>query len=201
MCNPISWIDVDRRLLYLTGLELETKRGRQLIRHLGGQFWEDIPGHGATRYYFGTEADDGTITPMVGGADREHTAFDPEKIPAQIVADVKAGKFRGIFYGEKNLLNDTASKLYDETIAPARKLYDETIAPARKLYDETRATAWKLYDETIAPASKLYDETIAPASKLYDETIDTAWKLYEETSNNCFWDLFSDINNRAEEWK
>ena len=202
MCNPMSWIELeDGKLLYLTTSDMETKRGRSLKLYLGTSFIDDICGHGAIRYFFGTENDDGTITPTERGINREDNNFNPGILPKEIVSNIKNGEFRGIFFGEQTLLSAAAWNLYEETTDPARKLYEETTAAARKLYEETTDPARKLYEETMAVAWKLYEETMAVAWKLYEETTAPARKLYEETCNKIFWDIFSDIKNRSKEWK
>jgi hypothetical protein len=126
MCDFISWVEKDGAVLYLTGKDLKTSRGKAMRARIG----DDVCGHGAIREYF-------DILPGVG-VEKECTDFSsPLNFPAQIVADIKAGLFRGVGF-DCALLS-----------GPAWAEYDKVCATAWAEYDKVRATAWAEYDKVV----------------------------------------------------
>lgn len=173
MCKFISWKEVEtdkgKEILFLTAYDIfSTKRGRQLQKHTTP---DDFVGHGAIAFFY-------EIDPAKG-INRECTDFsDPKYFPDEIVAAVKAGKFRGLGNPE-GLLTATAWKAYQEAEAPA----------------------WKAYREAEATAEKAYQEATAPAETAYQEAEATAWKACQEATATAFWDLFADPKNRNPKWR
>jgi len=173
MCEFISWKEIDtekgKEILFLTAYDIfSTKRGRQLQKHTTPG---DFVGHGAIAFFY-------EIDPSKG-INRECTDFsDPKYFPDEIVAAIKAGKFRGLGNPEGLLT------------APAWKAYQEATATAWKAYLEAKAPAWKAYQKATAAAEKAYQEATAPARKAYQEAKDAA-----------FWDLFADPKNRNPKWR
>ena len=103
MCEFISWIEYKDEILYLTSKDLETRKGREMLKSVGR---EDIAGHGAIRYYFNIP--DGKGTP------KECTDFStPNNFPEDIVRDIKEGLFIGFGIG-KQLLTKPAWAEYKE---------------------------------------------------------------------------------------
>jgi len=106
MCNPVSWVEIDGQILVLMGSDLITSRGCGLAKYCKAH--EDLCGHGAVRWYYGTEADDGTVMPLVGGVNREVTDFSrPENFPPMIAEAIKTGGFRGVFPPPCGVLRDS----------------------------------------------------------------------------------------------
>ena len=137
MCNPISFIKRDGQLLYLRGSDLETRRGRATVAYC--QNPEDLCGHGAIRYFYGREAEDGTITPFSGGVDREVTDFSsPDNFPPEIVTDIKRGAFRGVFTPPRGILR---APLYADYEAKRATLN----ADYRAKRDVLDAETWALF--------------------------------------------------------
>jgi len=172
MCEFMSWINRRDKNYFLTTDQLKTRRGQKLLKSIG---YEDINGHGAIREYYRIDSGD--------GINKEYTDFSsPNNFPPEIVAAIKAGKFRG-FGIATGLLTATAWEVYEEAIATTWKVYEEATDTAWEVYKEATDTArkteqWEVYEEAIAPT----------------------WKVYEEATD-IFWDLFTVEENRAEAWR
>ena len=73
MCEPISWIEKDGELFYLTDREVFSKHGREVFgaKHKDN----DLLGHNAIRLYWN----------LKGGTQHENTSlWDPDSYPAEI---------------------------------------------------------------------------------------------------------------------
>jgi hypothetical protein len=181
MCNPISFIKRDGQLLYLRGGDLETKRGKQTVAYCQNR--DDLCGHGAIRYYFGSEAEDGTITLFSGGVDGEVTNFSsPDNFPPEIVEDIKRGAFRGIFAPPRGILR---APLYADYKAKRDALYADWQAKWDALDADYKAKLDALDADWQAKRAPLYADYKAKRDALYAET----------------WTLFADPDNRVEAWR
>ena len=175
MCDFISWIEVKDKVgkvknYYLTGNQVfDTPRGQMLRDWCQSQ--DDYVGHGAIRFYY--ELDSGI------GKEKECTDFSStDKFPPEIVADIKAGKMRGLGTPE-GLLTLAAWIEYD---SEAQSAWEE--------YDAKKQTAWDEYD---AKRQTARDE--------YEAKRQTARDEYETKTQAVFWDMYADVNNRAKAWR
>lgn len=148
MCDFVSWIEKDNKVLFLThDLVFNTEKGKLLRDWCKST--DDYCGHGAIRYYYGLERDH--------GKDRECTDFTTTaNFPYAIVKAIKAGKMGGIGFNT-DMLNDKARAEYaairDKAYAEYHAVYDkawaEHIAVCEKafwdLFDipENRIKAWR----------------------------------------------------------
>jgi len=110
MCDFVSWIEFGDYILFLTNLDLETKRGRELMKFLGNKFDEDIKGHGAIEWYY-------ELT--IKGIHRECTDFSlPGNFPSKIVNAIKSGEmsYIGVPIDRLNLLEKTARDAYNAAV-------------------------------------------------------------------------------------
>ncbi len=178
MCRAISWIEKNGELLYITGADLKTKRGKMLIKHC--QDPDDYKGHGAIRYFFGNEKPDGTIELMIGGEEHEVDDFaSPKNFPKEIAEAVRWGKFRSIWCGVAGLLR---APLYADYGAKCDLLYADYEAKRDALYADYRAKRNALYADYRAKRNALYAD-------------------YRAKRDALFWDLFAINKNRAGAWQ
>ena len=73
MCDPISWIEKDKELFYLTDKDVFSKHGREVF---GEKYKDnDLLGHNAIRLYWN----------LKGGTQHENTSlWEPDSYPAEI---------------------------------------------------------------------------------------------------------------------
>ncbi len=128
MCQFLSWIEKGDKVLFLTENQVyHTKQGK-LLKEWCNDY--DLIGHGAIRFYYGLEQDE--------GKNKECTDFStPSPFPAKIVKAIKGGQFKG-FPFPLVLLN---KPLYDRYEADRKALDD-------RYWDlfaipENRSEAWK----------------------------------------------------------
>jgi hypothetical protein len=191
MCDFISWIEKDNKVVFLTGDDLRSKRGKALIKYCESH--EDLLGHGAIRWFYGE---------FKGGKEKECSDFSsPDNFPKEIVQAVLNGDFRGVGISLM-LLNDRAAEEYS---AAESKYYEE--------YKNIRDRAWKecLEIQTAIKAGldtsssnssinaayeKIWDE-----DEKYSEIRFTAYNKYARQRGKIFWDLFANPENRSKAWK
>ena len=137
MCEFVSWVEHENKLYYLTANLLNTKEGRNLKKHLGAQYTEDIKGHGAIERYFG-----------IKGKHHECTDFSsPKNFPDEIIKAMKAGAFRGI--GIPDASRVLTKKAYDDYRSKRAPLDDDYESKCDDLFldifmdKKNRAKAWK----------------------------------------------------------
>ena len=186
MCEFISWIEKDDEVLFLTGNEVfNTKRGRELQNHCKSK--DDLTGHGAIRWYFGTDD-----KPISGGKERECTNFStPDNFPKQIVRAIKKGQMWGFDDATpQELLTNTAWAEYEKITNPARAEYEKIMNTAWVEYEKITNTAWAEYEKI---------KNTARAE--YEKIKNTAWAEYEKIENTAFWNIFADVNNRNPKWR
>ena len=106
MCHFVSTVERRRHVYFLThDLVYETEKGK-LLREWCARS-DDLKGHGAIRFYFGLEQDE--------GKNQEYTDFSsPANFPPIIATAIKQGKMRGIGYS-LSLLNAHALAKHDST--------------------------------------------------------------------------------------
>ena len=135
MSNFISWIEYKDEILYMTDRDLETSRGKKLLRDIG---FEDIAGHGAIRSFFNI--------PDGKGTDKESTDFStPDNFPQDIVRDVKKGLFTRCG-AALQILTPPALAGYKEIEQPAWAKYKEIKHSAfweLTKIKENRVKAWQ----------------------------------------------------------
>ena len=153
MCEFLSWIEVGKDIFFLTSNDLHSSKGRKLKKHLGTQFENDIKGHGAIAWYYDMPNK---------GTHRECVDFSsPDNFPPEIVAAIKAGKFRGIGIAKRLLT------------APAFAEYNKVTAPAFAEYN-------KVKDAAFAEYNKVKDAALAEYNKLEN---DCFWDLFADPKN------------------
>ena len=95
MCQPISWIEKQGHIFFLTSKDLRGKTFAEFKKY--NSYWaEDILGHGAIKYFY-PESKGGTNFEV-------NDLTKPKAFPEEIVIAMKKGLFRGLFADEKLLL-------------------------------------------------------------------------------------------------
>ena len=127
MCNFISWVEYKGEILFLTKHELRTNKGKELTKHLGLQYYNDIKGHGAIEHYYDLKSN--------SGVHRECEDFSsPDNFPLVIQEAIKRGDFEGIGTA-KGLLTDSVYADY-------KKIVQSTYANHIKII---QSAFWKLF--------------------------------------------------------
>jgi len=181
MCKPMSWIEYDGNVYFLTAKDLRTKEGRDLKKYLGSAYKEDVVGHGAIDHFYGLKG---------RGVHHEVNDFtDPARFPQQIVTAIKAGAFKGMFICPQ-ILTAPAWADYEKIKDAARADYEKIKAPARADYEKITAPAWADYEKITAPARADYEKIKAPA-----------WADYEKIKDAAFWRIARNPENRIDAWK
>ena len=192
MCDFVSWIEKDKKVYFLThDLVYNTKKGRKLREWSGSS--DDYCGHGAIRFYFGMEQDE--------GRDKEYTDFKmPDRFPDVIVNAIKNEEMRGLGQSS-DLLTAKAraeyAKVCDQAMAEYDKVCDQARAECAKVYNQARAEYNKVCDQARAEYDKVYN----PARAEYNKVCDQARAEYDKVRDNAFWDLFSVQGNRRPAWR
>lgn len=178
MCEFISWIERDGAVVFLTGRDLKTSRGKAMRERIG----DDVCGHGAIREYW-------DIAPGVG-TERECDDFStPDNFPALIVDAIKNGEFRGIGIAE-DLLTPEALSGYRSAAGTAMSEYESVTDAARAEYSRVFCSSWAECDRGEAAAWSEYDRIRSAARN-----------EYRRVEASAFWDLFANPNNRPEAWR
>ncbi len=125
MCEFISFIKKGKKIYFLDYDKIyNTEKGRLLQKETSK---DDYIGHGAIRFYYGLEQDE--------GKNCECTDFStPKNFPNEIVIAIKEGRFRGMA---------TPGELLTQ---PALAEYEKVEQPAWAEYEKVRQTAfWDLF--------------------------------------------------------
>jgi hypothetical protein len=173
------------RLAYLTAEDIASKRGREVAKECGSE--ADLVGHGAIRLFFDLK--------MGTGRDREYTYFvRPEDFPDELSSAIKAGKFRGMGCPPE-LLSKEAAQKYAEFESEAYKMYrdeaDAELVKCRQI--RTDLLSVKTLSE--------YERLSKALTYEYYAKIDHLDNDFRRVLNKFFWDLFADVENRADAWK
>ena len=137
MCEFVSYVEKGNKIYFLThGQVFNTKKGELLQKFNGTD--TDYAGHGAIRFYYGLEQDE--------GANKECTDFStPDNFPSVIVRAIKEGKMRRIGIG-KGLLNGQAWAEYGKITGQALAEYEKITGQASAEYRKIRDPAfWDLF--------------------------------------------------------
>ena len=88
MCEFASWVEKGRKVYFLTDNQIfGTRKGKELQEWSGNP--DDYIGHGAIRFYYGLEQDE--------GINKECTDFSsPDNFPPVIVKAIKDCKFKNL---------------------------------------------------------------------------------------------------------
>ena len=180
MCDFVSWIEKDDQILFLTDDDLDTKKGKELIKYC--MCLEDTRGHGAIRHYYNFE----------GGIDKECTDLsNPDNFPKQIQEALKQGKMCSFDPGslatiltpkarkEYDIIKQSAWNKYLKIQQSAWKEYDIIQQSARKEYRKIRQSAWNKYLKIQQSARKEYDIIQQSAWNKYLKIQQSAWKEYD----------------------
>ena len=136
MCQPISWIEKQGHIFFLTSKDLRGKTFAEFKKY--NSYWaEDIVGHGAIEYFY-PESKDGTKFEV-------NDLTKPKAFPEEIVIAMKQGLFRGLFTDEKLLLK-RASAEYNKIEQGASAEYNKIEQGAFwELWSkpENRIKAWR----------------------------------------------------------
>ena len=192
MCKPMSWIEYDGNVYFLTAKDLRTKEGRELKKYLGSAYKEDVVGHGAIDHFYGLKGQ---------GVHHEVNDFtDPARFPQQIVAAIKAGAFEGMFICPQILTApalDEYGKIRDATRAEYEKIEDAAWAE----YEKITAPAWAEYEKITGAAwaecGKIRDAALAE----YEKITAPALAEYEKIRGAAFWRIARNPENRIDAWK
>lgn len=149
MCKFISWIEKDNVVYYLNDNCLKDKKGRQLKKHISKEFYNDIKGHGAIRYYYDM--------PYNIGINKEYTGINIIQYPEEIIKDIKACKFRDIGFNV-DFLAKSARKKYEAIEQSAWKKYEAIEQPALEKYEAIKQkTFWDLFQDNKNRIKELRD--------------------------------------------
>jgi len=135
MCQPISWIEKDGHLLYLTSDDLQTRKGKKLFKEIGDL--DDLAGHGAIREYFGLSENKGTNMEV-------NDLSSPKNFPDEIADAMRHGKFRNIFICP-DMLTGSAQKKYRKVKQAAWAEYWKVKQAAEAEYQKVAQAAWAEY--------------------------------------------------------
>jgi hypothetical protein len=171
MCEFVSWIEKSpKKILFMTDdLIFNTEKGKLLQKQCSK---DDLQGHGAIRFYFGLESEE--------GKQKECSDFsDSASFPKAIVAAIKAGQmFRMAENPPLGLLTPAAQADYE---AKRDALYADYEAKRAPLYADYRAKHDALYADYRAKHAPLYADYRAKRDALFKE-------------------IFMDVRNRAHTW-
>lgn len=143
MCEFISWVEKGGKVYFLTGKKIfHTQKGKKLQEWSGSS--DDYSGHGAIRYYYGLEQDE--------GINKECTNFaTPTNFPAVIAHSIKKGDMRGLGLG-KLLLSKPAwaeyEKVRQQAWAECEKVQQQAFAEYKKAWQQAQAE----YEKVEQPA-------------------------------------------------
>ena len=146
MCEFISWVELPGKtkakpkVLFLThDLIFNTLMGELLQKWSGSN--EDYTGHGAIRFFYGLEQDEGT--------NRECSNFyTPDKFPQAIVKAIKGGEMRGLGTAPQ-LLTEPARAAYEKVERQAWAEYQKASQPDWGEYQKARQQAfWDLFAQS-----------------------------------------------------
>ena len=206
MCEFMSWVEKGNKVYFLTDKQIhETAKGKEL------QEWskssDDLPGHGAIRYFYGLEQEE--------GINKECTDFSsPTNFPARIAKAIKGGKMRGLGTARGLLTNKVDAKWRSELNAVDAKWQPEQNAVYVKWRAEQDAVDAKWEAEQNAVDAKWRAELNAVNAKWRAELnavnakwraerneVDAKWRSEHNAVNAKFWDLFSVLENRNPAWR
>ena len=137
MCEFVSWVEKGVKVYFLTGKQVfGTKKGEKLREWSGSA--DDYIGHGAIRYYYGLEQDE--------GVNRECVNFTkPSNFPDVIARAIKSGDMSGLAIAPM-LLSKPAWAEYYKIRQTALAEYYKIRQTARAEYDKIEQTAfWSLF--------------------------------------------------------
>ena len=182
MCQLASHLEYNGGVLFLNDDDLKTRRGRELRKHLGSQFHNDVKGHGAIRWFYKLERHE--------GVEKECSDFSsPDNFPSEIVETIKQGKFKefGVCIG---ILTQSALEEYDKI---ERASYKE--------YRKIERASYKEYRKIQRPASEEYGKIKRAAWEEYNKIKRAALEEYDKIERAAFWKLAKNKKNRKKEWR
>jgi len=187
MCDFVSWIEYNDQLYYLTKDCLKDRRIKEI-------YSVDISGHGAIAAFYDIQC--GCFRKEC----KECTDFSsPKNFPAEIVATIKNGEFRGIGSNTGLLSAEGDGKYFSLLYEPWRE--------ERTMAMETREKCKTICEQIYADFSKCkikeaeYGNRMNKALKAREGALEKArikyWKLEQKT----FWDIFAIKKYRAKAWR
>ncbi len=193
MCEFISWVQQGEKVFFLTYDQIYTTPRGDALRKWDNNS-EDYIGHGAIRFYYELEREEGT--------NKERTDFStPKNFPPVIVKAIKEGKFRGLGQQPLGLLCATAYAEYKRIRDPALAEYQRICATALAEYQRIRDPAEAEYQRIRDPAEAENQRICATAYAEYKRIRDPALAEYQRICATAFWDLFAIPANRATTWR
>jgi len=190
MCSFVSWIEYKNNIIYLNDDCLRDKKGRELKKHLGENFQDDIKGYGAIRWYFDLKDNK--------GVNEESESINTKDYPEQIVEDIKNCKMTLIGYNFR-FLTDSALKDYLAIKNIASKSYLAIKKSAWKDFIDIKKSVYK--DYLVIKKLKYFIDIKKSAYKDYSAIENSAYKDYLAIKNSAFWDLFKIKKNRIKQWQ
>jgi hypothetical protein len=169
MCHFVSWIEYKGKVYYLNDDRLNDRRGKELRDYETDP--DEWRGHGSILWYYGLEGKN-TVQKEV------EDFSSPDAFPPEIVADIKAGKFKQF---------GVASQI----LTP----------PARAEYEKVRDRAWAEYEKVRDRALAEYEKVEGPEWAEYEKVEGPAWAEWEKVKSQTFWTLASKPENRIEAWR
>ena len=141
MCQFISWVEEDDKVFFLTKKELQSKKGKALIKYCDNK---DLQGHGACkRYFFGSEG-------SKRGVQKECSDFSsPHNFPEKIALAIIRGDFNCKYFDTPiDILTQLALAEYEKIEQSAWAEYKKIKQPAfyKLIRDKNNLKGqWKLY--------------------------------------------------------
>ena len=150
MCDFMSYIERNGKFYYLTDKDLNTARGKKLLKKYG----KDINGHGAIREFYDIE--------YKNKIEKEQTDFSsPNNFPKEIATAIKNCEITKLGISEA-LLNASGLKIYRKQRGPIYAEYQKQIdtidAEYRKQIDPIDAE----YRKQRGPIDTEYQKQIGP---------------------------------------
>ena len=180
MCQPISWIEKQGHIFFLTSKDLRGKVFAEFKKYNSG--WsEDMVGHGAIEYFYPESK---------GGSNFEvNDLRKPSAFPKEIVNAMKQGLFRGLFTDEGLLLKRAHAE------------YQKIKQGAYAEYQKIKQGAYAEYEKIRQGASAEYDKIRQGAWNEYKKIEQGASAEYQKIEQGAFWDLWAKPENRIKAWR
>ncbi len=229
MCEFISWIEIDDKVLFLDDARMKEKERKMEVKYPDKSEWQ---GHGAIRWYYGIADNNGVKKECINFS-------SPANFPPVIAEAIKNNQMTYGYANYRQLLNKRGQKKL-ETNADWRKAYadrEKADAYREKTYADHQK-AWAAWKKAYADHQKAYadrEKANAVYEKAYAvcEKVWAAWKKadavcekanairekaeadhqkawaacqkanadWQDITQKLCWSLFADVNSRAEGWK
>jgi len=211
----VSWITLKNGdLRYLSDIELNSEKGKKIIKDFGESFYLSYNKYALIEKYFDIGEN---LMPfsLIRGHSNFHICNDfskPENFPTEIAEKIKRCEFSkvGMPVCPEEVLNKKAMTRYEQEVDRAKAKYLKQQTRNVRKYKLKEKRAIYIYQKNLSSSSKhnngpkLYSafrhtKSLVNAEFLRNE--ETISVKYIKARLNIFWTLFSNIENRQEVWK